>query len=468
MSDHGRISKSIVKAIADALRFCNGNEAQYTPGQMPNAVRLLKKRLTQKTITQNGTYIPPSNYDGFDRVMVNVEGSGGDAVLVSKNITANGNYSPVDDNADGYSSVSVAVPGAVLQAKTATANGTVTPDSGYDGMSSVTVAIPNTYSAADNGKVVSNGQLVAQTARAAAITQNGTYDTTENNSVAVNVPSGAVPVLQSKTVTENGDYYPPAGVDGFSELHVNVSGGGGSTPVIQPLNVYQNGTYPLPAGVDGFGPVVVNVSGGGGGILSGDVPPTSDIGSNGDYYIYNKPVESFIFGITITAAARGSSYNFTYWGARDIQIVFEDSNGNDVELSSISGASCYWRVGNSDQFRLENGVIDGSIANFYEHNPLPGYWKIVVPNTISGYKVKALKICLRDVSQYRDYYRSFDFGLWSNADEPMGEPFVSVEDSVQSDWIFDTYNVFNFSPVELSGTEPYFYRKENGSWVLIT
>ena len=49
----------------------------------------------------------------------------------------------------------------------------------------------------------------------------------------------------------------------------------------------------------------------------------------------------------------------------------------------------------------------------------------------------------------------------------MGEPFVSVEDSVQSDWIFDTYNVFNFSPVELSGTEPYFYRKENGSWVLI-
>ena len=107
MSDYGRISKAIVKAIADALRFCNGNEAQYTPGQMPNAVRLLKKRLTQKTITQNGTYIPPSNYDGFDLVTVNVEGGSGDTVLVSKNITANGNYSPVDDNADGYSSVSV-------------------------------------------------------------------------------------------------------------------------------------------------------------------------------------------------------------------------------------------------------------------------------------------------------------------------------------------------------------------------
>lgn len=79
MSDYGRISKSIVKAIADALRYCNGNEAQYTPRQMPNAVRLLKKRLTQKTITKNGEYIPPSNFDGFDRVIVEVEGgeSGG-------------------------------------------------------------------------------------------------------------------------------------------------------------------------------------------------------------------------------------------------------------------------------------------------------------------------------------------------------------------------------------------------------
>ena len=221
MSDYGRISKSIVKAIADALRFCNGNEAQYTPGQMPNAVRLLKKRLMQKTITQNGTYIPPSNYDGFDRVTVNVEGGSGDAVLVSKNITANGNYSPSDDNADGYSSVSVAVPGPSLQSKTATANGTITPDSGYDGLSSVAVAVPNTYSAADNGKVVSSGQLVAQTSRAAAITENGAFDTTYNNSVTVNVPP-TVPNLQSKSAAQNGTVTPDTGYDGLSQVSVNV------------------------------------------------------------------------------------------------------------------------------------------------------------------------------------------------------------------------------------------------------
>lgn len=38
---------------------------------------------------------------------------------------------------------------------------------------------------------------------------------------------------------------------------------GGSTPVIQPLSVTENGIYTAPSGVDGYSPVTVNVSGGG-------------------------------------------------------------------------------------------------------------------------------------------------------------------------------------------------------------
>ena len=78
--------------------------------------------------------------------------SGTQPVLVEKSISANGEYSAASDYADGYSAVSVDV--------------------------------ANSYTAQDEGKVVSNGALVAQTAHS-TITDNGTYDTTTNDSVTV-------------------------------------------------------------------------------------------------------------------------------------------------------------------------------------------------------------------------------------------------------------------------------------------
>ena len=78
---------------------------------------------------------------------------------------------------------------ANLETKSITANGTYTPSTGKDGFSQVTVNVPNSYAAGDEGKVVSSGALVAQTAHE-EITENGTYDTTTNNSVTVNVSGG--------------------------------------------------------------------------------------------------------------------------------------------------------------------------------------------------------------------------------------------------------------------------------------
>lgn len=54
--------------------------------------------------------------------------------------------------------------------------------------SQVSVTVPNTYTAGDEGKVVSNGALVAQTSD--SVTQNGTVDTTLINSLTVNVSGG--------------------------------------------------------------------------------------------------------------------------------------------------------------------------------------------------------------------------------------------------------------------------------------
>ena len=83
---------------------------------------------------------------------------GGSATLIEKSITENGVYNASEDSADGYSKV--------------------------------TVEVPNTYTAEDEGKVVDNGALVAQTAMSSEVTENGTVDTTLYNSVTVNVPSG--------------------------------------------------------------------------------------------------------------------------------------------------------------------------------------------------------------------------------------------------------------------------------------
>lgn len=94
-------------------------------------------------------------------------GGGGEAVLVNKNIDANGTYNASSDSADGYKKV--------------------------------VVDVPNTYAAGDDGKVVSNGALVSQ--GSASYTSNGTYDTTlvDEVEVAVSGESAVNELLSNAT-----------------------------------------------------------------------------------------------------------------------------------------------------------------------------------------------------------------------------------------------------------------------------
>ena len=149
------VTESSLESIADAIRAKNGTENTYKPGQMAAAIEALP----------------------------------GPSTLVSKSITQNGSYDPEDDDADGYSAV--------------------------------TVNVPNSYAAGDEGKVVTNGALVAQTARSEEITVNGTYNTTENNSVTVNTAGGST--LITKTIEANGTYNAvDDSADGYSSVTVNV------------------------------------------------------------------------------------------------------------------------------------------------------------------------------------------------------------------------------------------------------
>lgn len=91
----------------------------------------------------------------FNPFISGKDGGGGSAVLKTKSITTNGDYHASADGANGYSAVYVNV--------------------------------PNTYVAGDEGMVVSNGALVAQTSGIA--TKNGIVDTTTINSLEVDIPN---------------------------------------------------------------------------------------------------------------------------------------------------------------------------------------------------------------------------------------------------------------------------------------
>lgn len=126
-----------------------------------------------------------------------------------------------------------------------TQNGVTTEDVKSYASAKITTNVSNSYAAGDEGKVVSNGALVAQTS--VTKTANGTYDTTTNNSVTVNVPQPS----GTKSITSNGTH----DVSSYASANVNVPG---ITPT-GTISITQNGQVD----VTNYASADVNVSGGG-------------------------------------------------------------------------------------------------------------------------------------------------------------------------------------------------------------
>lgn len=84
---------------------------------------------------------------------------------------------------------------------TISANGTRTEDVASYASAQITANVPNSYSASDEGKVVDNGELVAQTS--ATYTANDTYDTTLINEVIVNVSGGGGSSIDLSDIQQN-------------------------------------------------------------------------------------------------------------------------------------------------------------------------------------------------------------------------------------------------------------------------
>ena len=193
------------------------------------------------TYTQNNTY----DTTLVNSVTVNVEG--GSATLGTKSVTANGTYKAEDDALDGYSQVTVSVPASAVDTgtKSITANGNNQDVVGY---AAVNVNVPNSYSAGDEGKVVDNGALVAQTAHAdvTPATSDQTIDTTTNNSIKVKGDADLVAANIKKDVEifgVTGSYEGGGGVDMFD------FSGGNILAIVGHGTEYIMTTYNIPYGI---------------------------------------------------------------------------------------------------------------------------------------------------------------------------------------------------------------------------
>jgi len=179
------IQDTSLKNIADAIRAKTGDTDQMTPAQMATEIGNIETGITpagtkQVSVSQNGTVLE----DVYDYANVNIsvavpQPSGTKNISISQNGTTT-------ENVNDYSSAEI------------------------------TVNVPNTYVAGDEGKVVHNGGLVSQTAHAKVV-QNGTIDTTRNNSVQVAVPASAVDT-GTKAISANGTH----DVVGYASASVNV------------------------------------------------------------------------------------------------------------------------------------------------------------------------------------------------------------------------------------------------------
>lgn len=157
----------------------------------------------QINVSTNGTVTEDVTNYATAKVVTNVPASAVDSG--TKNITANGNNQDVV----GYAAVNVNVPASAVDTgtKNITSNGNNQNVVGY---AAVNVNVPNSYSASDEGKVVDNGALVSQTAL--TVNANGTYDTTKNNSVVVNVPGGKAVQISNSNGRVNTTAYSDTGV----------------------------------------------------------------------------------------------------------------------------------------------------------------------------------------------------------------------------------------------------------------
>lgn len=236
-------------------------------------------------------------------------------------------------------------------------------------------------------------------------------------------------------------------------------------PTIQSLQVTENGLYQAPEGVDGYNPVNVNIASGSSMLLL-DREPTASDGNVGDYCIASTELIPDGVAVKITAVARGTDVNFTYWGFPALRFVFEDSNEVEVDITELQNYVVWLSPTNpTNNTSPQNQLLTNPVSGAYiERNGLPGFI-VAKADGLSGHKLKSFSACRRQGTSYVDYMVSFEI-YWFANNSLIGVPFYSVSGLSQNDWPngeFVTFDVNSQAPVDSK-----LYYKEESGWVLIT
>ena len=160
--------------------------------------------------------------------------------------------------------------------------------------------------------------------------------------------------LDSLTVTANGQYEPAEGVDGFSNVSVEVPA---REPVIESLSVVENGVYEPSEGIDGYGSVTVNVppdiKASGSFVKTGGsgVTYTLDTGNTEWTHLLIRPHEFPHSDLTSSQQSRAIMSKYIDVGLDAMFTAYMSSAGNAYNSGS------YQIISEKSECIIENGVV---------------------------------------------------------------------------------------------------------------
>lgn len=350
--------------------------------------------LTSQTFTSNDTYLASAyGADGFSSVKVNIP----EKKFTTKSITSNGTYKASESFADGFSEVTVDVTPNLQNSKSVKVEAggdpvTINPDIGYVGMKSVSVTatIPYGY------KIPVVGSKT--------VTENGTYVAATEDLDGYSVFTVNTPIKKFTTASfsSNGTYTASDyNVDGFSSVTVNTP-----VPTYKTKTITANGEYlAITDGVNGFDKVIVSTP--------VKTFKTKSITANGTYKASSDSVDGFSEvtvsvdpniqptpkSVTVVAGTGVATINpdGTYAGMKQV-LVTVDPNMQDLRTVNITGGTTSTFKAEGDYIGMKEVKVTATIPSDYI-KPSNNY-SVTSANTVSNVDIKSYATLSVNIATY--------------------------------------------------------------------